>query len=87
MKKSKNIKNTYLIISKNKITVSLTGVTQWIEHWPVDRKVASPILHQGTLLGRRPGPQRGAGKRQPIYVSLAHQCFSPSLTPSLKLNN
>ena len=40
------------------------AVAQWIEHWPVDQKVASLIPGQGTCLGCRAGPQLGAHKRQ-----------------------
>ena len=42
----------------------LAGVAQWIEHWPVNRKVASSIPSQDTCLGCRPGPWLGACERQ-----------------------
>ena len=56
---------------------ALAGVAQWIECQPVNQKVA--------CLGCRPGPQLGEFERQLIDVSLRHQCFSPSLCPSLHL--
>ena len=64
---------------------ALGGVPQWIECQPANQKVTSLIPNQGTCLGFRPGPQLGACERQLIYVSLAHQCFSPCLSPSLSL--
>ena len=68
----------------------LGDVAQWIEHRPVNQKVASSIPSQGTYLGCGPGLQLGACERQPIDVSLTHGCFSPSLSPacplSLKIN-
>ena len=36
---------------------SLAGVAQWIEHQPVNQRVAGWIPSQGTCLGCRPGPQ------------------------------
>ena len=41
---------------------------------------------RGTGLGFEPHPQLGVCERKPIDVSLAHQCFSPSLCPSLPLS-
>ena len=37
--------------------VALAGVAQWIEHWPVNQRVAGLIPSQGMCLGCRPGPQ------------------------------
>ena len=37
-------------------------------------------------MGRRPGSQFGAHERQPIDVSLKHQCFTTSPSPSLPLS-
>ena len=41
------------ILSKS----ALAGVAQWIEHGPVNQRVASSIPSQGTCLGCWPGPQ------------------------------
>ena len=62
-------------------------MAHWIEHLPENRKVAGLISGQGTGLGFGPGPQLGACERQPIDVSLTHQHFSPSLSPSLPLSS
>ena len=62
---------------------ALAGVAQWFECWSADQRVTSSISGQGTCLGCRPGPLLGTYQRQPIDVSLAHQCFPPSLPPSL----
>ena len=64
---------------------ALAGVAQWIEYWPANQRVISLIPSQGTCLGCGPGPQLGASEGQPIDVSLAHQCFFPSLSPSSSL--
>ena len=70
--------------------IAVVGVAQWIECWPLNQKVTSSIPTEGTCLGCRPGPHLGACDRQPVDVSLAHWCFSPSLSPflpfSLKVN-
>ena len=59
-------------------------MAQWTEHCPANWKVPTSILGQGTRPGCGSGPQLGVCERRPhIDVSLAHQCFSPSLSPSL----
>ena len=45
--------------------MALTGVAQWIEHGPVNQRVAGLIPSQGTCLGCGPGPQEEACERQP----------------------
>ena len=40
-----------------KTLIALAGVARWIEHQPVNQRVASSIPSQGTCLGCRPGPQ------------------------------
>ena len=80
------VKKTHLF--KN-IVLVLAGVAQWIERQPVNQKVTSLIPSQGTGLGCGPGPWLRVGDRQPIDVSLSHQCFSLSFSlpsPSLKIN-
>ena len=62
---------------------ALAGVAQWIEWWPATQKVADSIPSQGTYLACGPSPQVVVCKRQLIDLSLAHWCFSPSLSPSL----
>ena len=47
---------------------ALAGVAPWIEHWPVNLRVAGSIPSQGTCLGCGPGPQVGACNRQLIDV-------------------
>ena len=51
-----------------------------------NQKVSGSVPSQSTHLGCWPGSQSGACERQPIDVSLAHQCFSPSLSPSFPLS-
>ena len=70
---------------RTEITFALAGVAQ-IECWPANQRVAGSIPSQGTRVGCRPGPQLGVCRRQPIDVSLTHQCFSPSLSLSLPLS-
>ena len=73
------------LVSKD-YALALTGGAQWVEHHPANQKVTGWIPSQGTCLGCRPGPQSGACESQPIDASLAHQCFSPCLSPSLPLS-
>ena len=54
-----------------------SGLAQWIEYWPVNRKVAGLIPRQGTCLGCRPGPQLGVCKRQPVSLSQSLPLFLP----------
>ena len=41
---------------------ALAAMAQWIEHWPVNQRIASSIPSQGTCLGCGPGPQLGTGE-------------------------
>ena len=61
-------------------------MAQWIERQPVNLKVAGLIPSQGICLGYGLGPWLGVCERQPTDVSLAHRCFSPSLSYSLPLS-
>ena len=54
----------------------LAGVVQWIKCQPENQEVAGSIPSQGMCLGCGPGPKLGGHERQPIDVSLTHQCFS-----------
>ena len=59
-----------LVLLKLKL-VTLSGVTQWVEHGPVNKMVTSSIPSQGTCLGCKQGPQKGVCERKPhIDVSL-----------------
>ena len=42
---------------KKLIKCALAGVAQWVEHQPVNQKVAGSIPSQGTCLGGGPGLQ------------------------------
>ena len=81
---------TLMIVSffKMLIVVVLTGVAQCVGRCATNGKVTGLVPCQGLCLGCRPGPQLRACKRQPIDVSLAHRCFSLSLSLplSLKIN-
>ena len=83
----RTIKKITPFFKKIKWKHTLAGVVQWSEHGPVNRKVVSSIPCQGTCLGFRSGPRSGVWKRQPIDVSLTHQCFFPSLPLSLNKYN
>ena len=73
-----------LILYNEKQSLALAGVAQWIEHRPVNQRVASLIPSQGTCLGCGPGPQQRAFKRQP-HLGVSLPCFVPD-SPSLKIN-
>ena len=73
------------ILLKSNLFSALAGVAQWIEHQPVNWKIASLIPSHGTCLGCRPGPHLGACERQPIDVSLAHWCAFMFLSLSFSL--
>ena len=68
------------------IYISLNGVDQWTECWPENPQVMGSIPSQGMCLDCGPGPQLETCERQLIDVFVAHQCFSPSLSPSLPLS-
>ena len=72
--------------SCKKFLLVLAGVAQWIENQPLNRKVTVSIPSQGTCLGCSPVPWLRTCERQLISVSLAHLCFSPSLSSSLPLS-
>ena len=81
-----NIWNKCTLPFKNYISLALAGVVQWIGHQPANQRVASSIPSQGMCLGCGPGPWLRVCERQSVDVSLTHQCFSPSLLFSLKIN-
>ena len=62
-------------------TLALAGVAQWIECRPANQRVAGSIPSQDTRLGCGPGPQQGAGKRQP-HLDVSLPLFFPPF-PSL----
>ena len=70
-------------VTKEFLKPALAGVAQWIECQPVNWKDTGLILSQGICLSCTPGPQLRAWERQPIDISLAHQCFPSFLSPSL----
>ena len=65
---------------QHKINTALAGVAQWIECQPANQRVAGLILSQRTCLGCGLGPQLWTCKKQPIDVSLTHQCFPLSFS-------
>ena len=71
---------------KNFLFFTLADVAQWIEHRPVNQRVASSIPGQGTCLDYRPGHWVGASERQRMGVSLTLQCCCPSFSLSLPLS-
>ena len=59
---------------------ALAGITQWIERQSVNQNITGSIPGQGKCF------QLGACERQLINVSLEHQFFSTSLSPSLPIS-
>ena len=67
-------------IQKSKSTrAARAGVALWTERW----HVPFPVRARAWVVGQV--PSWGMCERQPIDVSLVHQCFSPSLSPSSTL--
>ena len=69
---------------KNISHLALTGVAQLAKHCPQsERSQVGSILVRAHawIVGQAPG--QGVCKRQLIDVSLVHQCFPPSFSPSL----
>ena len=64
---------------------SLAGMAQWIEHHPVNQRIASSIPSQGICLGGWPGPQGGACERQP-HINVSLSLFLPSPLSKSKMN-
>ena len=40
-----------------KAKITLAGVAQWIECWPVNQSVSGLIPNEGTYVGCQPGPR------------------------------
>ena len=81
-----------LIYDKKKNPIpALAGVAQWIVCRSSSQRspVRFPVRAQAWVVGQA-SPSLGVCLRQPINASLAHPCFSPSVTPflllSLKIN-
>ena len=68
------------------VKTALTCVAQWVGRRPTTQRAAGSIPSQGAGLGCGPGCTGLGGAGQPINVFLSHQCFSPSLSPSLPLS-
>ena len=62
---------------------ALAGMAQLVGALSHDRKILGLIPGQGTYLGVGPVPY-SVYSRQPINVSLSHQCLSLPLSPSLR---
>ena len=63
---------------------SLAGVAQWIEHWPVNRKVTGSIPSQGTgLLAGGPSERQPCMSLTLMFLSLS---FSLPHRTSKKVN-
>ena len=73
--------NYHLVYIVKKL--ALAGVAQWIERRPPNRKVTCLSPHQGTSLGRRPGPQLGAWESNQLMYLLN---INVSLLLFLKIN-
>ena len=74
---------TRLVRSLISLRLALTGVAQWVGHWPANLKFASLTPSQGTCwLGCWLGPWSEACKRQPMDVSFTLGCFFPYLSPA-----
>ena len=56
----------------------MAGWISWLEHCPIDQKVARSILDHSTYLGGVFDSQ-GVDGRQQINVSLSHRCVCLSL--------
>ena len=56
------------------------GLVDWVPAF--EQKDCQFSSQSGTRLNCGPGPQPGVCERQPMGVSLAHWCFSPSHSPS-----
>ena len=77
---------TILARLKKRKNDAQAGVTQWIECWSENWKVANSIPGQGTCLGCGPGSQLGGCERQLINLTHVSLPLSPSLPLSLKIN-
>ena len=62
-------------------------MAQLVEPRPAKQNASGSFPSQGTCLGCEfSAPSWGMYNGQPIDVSLSHQCFSPSFSPSLPLS-
>ena len=63
-------------IKKNDVSPCWCSSVDWA--WAVNQKVTGSISSQGTCLGCGPGPQWGAGERQP-YLNVSLLLFLPHI--------
>ena len=73
----KNLQVTYRKPVIHNKFYALSGVAQWIEHQPVNQRVAGLIPSQGMCLGCRSGSKLGACERQP-HTDVPLPLFLPS---------
>ena len=58
-----------------KMFCTLAGMAQWIEHLPVNQRVAGSIPSHGTCLGCGPGPRRGRLRGNHTWMFLSPSPF------------
>ena len=68
------------------LILGLDGVAQWIECQSVNQKITGSVPSQGTCLGCGSGTRMRTREGQPINVSLKHQYFILSLSPTLSFS-
>ena len=69
--------------------VALASVAQWVERWPVNRKVSSSIpgvRAHAWVEGQVPGWGRMKGNRSIFLLHINVSLPSPSLSPSFPLS-
>ena len=67
--------------SEEILRAALAGIAEWIECWPLNRRVTGSIPSQGTWLGCRPGPQLGHVKGNHLMYLLQADVSLPLFLP------
>ena len=67
-------------------TSDQAGVAQWIEHWPVNKRVAGLIPSQGTCLVAGQVPKRGRARGNHTLMFLSLSFSLPSSLSKNKIN-
>ena len=58
----------------------MAGMAQWVERWPVNRKVTSLIPGRGTFLGCGLGPLLGYARGSQLFLSYIDVFLPPPLS-------
>ena len=84
--KCRRWQSRFTVVCTENNTIALAGMSQWIEHQPVNQEVTGLIPSQGTSHSCGPGPHLGHARGNWSMCLLQIAVSSPFLSPSFLLS-